>query len=166
MSDLISVFHVDWKLLLAQIVNFAVVFWLVSYIVWRPLKKMMQKRAETIQSGIDASIQSETLLLQAKNQAKNIEFLAEKSASEVRSKSEQEYQEKIERAKQDAVINANLIIESAKDKSDQEHKNMLKVFRGESIDIIINTTRKLLQTELDNPEQKKAFVDKLLMQSK
>ena len=46
MEALISTFHIDWKLMIAQIINFVLVFFLAIYFVakLKPLRKTIEEK--------------------------------------------------------------------------------------------------------------------------
>ena len=55
MEQLIAVFGLDWKLLLGQIINFAVLLGVLSYFLYTPVMKMLKDRADAIASGLRAA---------------------------------------------------------------------------------------------------------------
>ncbi len=60
MESLIETFHLDWKLMVAQVVNFAIVFIVLYVFAIKPLKKLMDERGKTIKGGLDnAKLQAE-----------------------------------------------------------------------------------------------------------
>ena len=52
MSELIKQFGVDWRLLLAQALNFAVLIFVLAKFVYRPVLAMLKKRRDDIEKGI------------------------------------------------------------------------------------------------------------------
>ncbi|OGG43171.1 hypothetical protein A2841_01675 [Candidatus Kaiserbacteria bacterium RIFCSPHIGHO2_01_FULL_48_10] len=52
MESLLSVFGVDWKLLIAQTINFLILFAGLSYLLYRPVMKMLAERQATIAKGV------------------------------------------------------------------------------------------------------------------
>src|ERR1035437_937357 len=62
MDSIISTFHIDWKIIIAQMVNFAVVFVVLYIFALKPLSKLMAERAEKIKGGIDDAKKSDELL--------------------------------------------------------------------------------------------------------
>lgn len=52
MEDLIKTFYVDWKLLIAQGINFAVVLAVLWFFAMKPLMKIMKTREEKISKGV------------------------------------------------------------------------------------------------------------------
>ena len=52
MESLLSVFGVDWKLLVAQTINFLILFGGLSYLLYRPVMKMLADRQAAIAKGV------------------------------------------------------------------------------------------------------------------
>lgn len=65
MDSLITTFHIDWKLIVAQLVNFAVVFFVLYWFALKPLKSLMDERGKTIQGGLDNAEKQKNLLAEA-----------------------------------------------------------------------------------------------------
>ena len=53
MESIISTFHIDWKIIIAQVINFAIVFVVLYIFALKPLSKLMKERSEKIAKGID-----------------------------------------------------------------------------------------------------------------
>ena len=52
MDSLITTFHIDWKIIIAQVINFLIVFLVLYFFAIKPLKKMMAERADKISKGL------------------------------------------------------------------------------------------------------------------
>ena len=65
MDSIISTFHIDWKIIIAQAVNFGVVFIVLYIFALKPLSKLMAERSEKIKKGIDDAKRSDELLEKA-----------------------------------------------------------------------------------------------------
>src|SRR3990167_8785703 len=88
MESIISTFHIDWKIIIAQAVNFGVVFVVLYIFALKPLSKLMAERAEKIAKGVDDA----------------------KSNASVLEKTQKEYDEVMMRAR----IEANKIFQDGK----------------------------------------------------
>jgi F-type H+-transporting ATPase subunit b len=55
MGDLIHTFGVDWKLIIAQAINFAVVVVVLGYFVFGPVMRLLKERADKIAEGLSAA---------------------------------------------------------------------------------------------------------------
>ena len=65
MDSIISTFHIDWKIIIAQAINFGVVFVVLYIFALKPLSKLMAERSEKIKKGIDDAKKSDELLQKA-----------------------------------------------------------------------------------------------------
>ncbi len=65
MDSLIQTFHIDWHLMVAQLINFVVVIIVLWLFALKPLKKLMDERSKTIAGGLDNAKKQEALLAQA-----------------------------------------------------------------------------------------------------
>ncbi len=66
MESIISTFHIDWKIIIAQAVNFGIVLAVLYIFALKPLNKLMSERAEKIKKGIDDAKESNELLQKAR----------------------------------------------------------------------------------------------------
>lgn len=64
MEDLIRQFGIDARILLAQIINFLVLLFLLRRFAYRPLLRMMQKRREEIAKGVRFTADAEKRLFE------------------------------------------------------------------------------------------------------
>ncbi|MDP9248900.1 MAG: ATP synthase F0 subunit B [bacterium] len=65
MESIISTFHIDWKIIIAQAINFAAVFVVLYIFALKPLGKLMAERSEKIGKGIEDAKKSNELLQKA-----------------------------------------------------------------------------------------------------
>lgn len=55
MSEILSVFGVDWRLLIIQALNFGLLLFLLWMFLYRPIFRMLDKRQTLIKEGIEAA---------------------------------------------------------------------------------------------------------------
>lgn len=65
MESIVSTFHIDWKIIIAQAINFGVVFVVLYIYALKPLSKIMKERGEKIEGGINDAKKSSELLQKA-----------------------------------------------------------------------------------------------------
>ena len=65
MEQLLTVFGINWKLLLIQGINFALLLAVLSYFLYRPVLKMIDERQEKIAEGVRKSEAAELELAEA-----------------------------------------------------------------------------------------------------
>lgn len=145
MEELIETFHIDWKLMLAQILNFGLVFFVLYLIAAKPLSKLIKDRTEEITKGLDdAKKNAETLKAttaeyektMAKARTEANDFF-EKGKKEAEAK-KAEIMANTEKEVSQAIENSKKIIESERVKMISEAKN-------EIASLVIKATEKILE---------------------
>lgn len=92
MEEILHKFGIDWKLLLAQGVNFFILFFILKKFVYQPLLAVLHKRKREIEKGVEFTQKAEesfksadavktATIAEAKNQALSIVTQAENSAN-------------------------------------------------------------------------------------
>ncbi|MFA6414638.1 MAG: ATP synthase F0 subunit B [Candidatus Paceibacterota bacterium] len=69
MSQLFSAFGINWQLLIAQAVNFAIVLVALWYFLYKPVLAQLAKRQETIAKGVEDAARAGALLAGADAEA-------------------------------------------------------------------------------------------------
>jgi len=129
MDSIINTFHIDWKIIIAQAINFGVVFTVLYIFALKPLSKLMSERSEKIETGINDAKKSSELFQKAteeykqntiklrqisidakKELAKDLEKLRSENIERIK-KDEEEY---IKKRKEQMEIDKKALIESAK----------------------------------------------------
>ncbi len=123
MNELIQTFHIDYRLILAQMVNFGLVFVILWFFALKPLMKIMKQRQDTIEKGL--------------RDAKRIE--------ESMTKSKQMYEEKLQYARQEA----NKILEATQKECEFRRKEILGQAKTE-VEKIIQEAKQQIETEKNN----------------
>jgi len=154
MGSLIETFHIDWKLFIAQIVNFAIVFSVLYWFAFKPLAKVMSERTDKIsKSLLDAKKVEEKLaqtkagfdqaMAEAKQQANAI---LERAAVEADARK----QEMIVRAKEEI----GQIINQEKQKMQTEKEVTLKEIKKEVADLVMAAVEKVLGEKMDEKKDR------------
>lgn len=120
MESIISTFHIDWKIIIAQAINFAIVFVVLYLFALKPLTKLMAERAEKINKGMSDA----------------------KSNAVMREKIEKEYQDMMAKAKKEA----NAYFQNGKKETEAKQASMIEEAKKE-VKITIENGKKSLEME-------------------
>lgn len=144
MDSLITTFHIDWKIIIAQLVNFAVVFFVLYYFALKPLKKLMDERGKTIEGGLENAKKQEELLAQsqAAYEAAIAKANSEAVAKMKEAKKDAEAYHAKEIEKTQAAVAAT--IASGKAQLESEKAKMMDEAKKELVALIANATEKVL----------------------
>ncbi|HRH32628.1 MAG TPA: F0F1 ATP synthase subunit B [bacterium] len=155
MDSLISTFHLDAKLLIAQIVNFAVVFLVLYFLVFRPLFKVTTDRSKTIEKSLAEAKEIEERLEKTKAEQKEMIKQAKIEASVVLEEASRQAEEKklglVSKAKEEIGD----LINREKAKMQADKAETLRMIRAEVADLIKLSLEKILQEKSDKVSDEK-----------
>lgn len=120
MAQLFSAFGVEWKLLLAQAVNFGIVMVALWYFLYRPVTTMLEKRRTLIEKGVADATQATEMLANADAQA----------ASRVK----------------DADNEADQILTSAREAAQAERARLLKEAETRAVQVAADASARAAET--------------------
>ncbi|MBP6911674.1 MAG: F0F1 ATP synthase subunit B [Candidatus Pacebacteria bacterium] len=155
MDSLIETFHIDWRLIIAQMVNFAIVIFVLYRFAIKPLGKLMQERSAKIVTGLTDAKKHKELLENTEIEYKKIIAGARK-----------ESQELIGIAKKDAEIvrlelvakaqdDAKKLLKAGKEELEAEKMKMLSDAKKELGGLIASVAQKVLGNVVDTGLQEK-----------
>lgn len=149
MESIINTFHIDWMIIVAQAINFAIVFAVLYFFAFKPLNKLMAERSDKIAKGVnDAKTNAEMLAAtkaeydKALNKARGE---AQEILQEGRKNADRKRAEMLEVAKTDVeklVANGKKTLEAEKIKMVEEAKK-------EIVSLAVEATKKLLEKQDD-----------------
>ncbi len=156
MEPLIATFHIDWKIIIAQMVNFAIVFAVLYWFALKPLMVLMQNRTNKILQGIkDAKTNSEVLAKSTAEYEASI-LKAKKEAQALFETGKKEAQAKKETMMTEAKAEVEKMIEGGKKTLEIEKVKMVAEAKKEIVDLVVLATQKLTGST-DSGLQEKAL---------
>lgn len=150
MEALIETFHIDIKLMIAQIINFILVFLAIYLLAAKPLRKTIEDRTKEIEEGLHNSKKNREILENTKKEYDSIVLSARKEAEGIlkttREDAEKKKREMLEVANKEVAI----LIENGKKSLEQEREIIMKSVKKEIVDLVIATSEKVLGEQVDN----------------
>lgn len=155
MDTLIDTFHLDLKLLIAQVVNFAIVFFILYKFAIKPLLGTIDERNKKIEKGLSDAENFEKKLQAAEDDYnKKIDEAkaeARKVVEEATQKNEIKRKESLDRTREEIGV----VINHEKEKMQLEKEKTLKEIRSEVSDLVLASLEKVLESKLGGAEEKK-----------
>ncbi len=146
MDSFIQTFHLDWKILIAQAINFTIVFVILYIFALKPLKKLMVERSERIAKGVNDAKNNAELLAKTQKEYDDVltkaKIEAHKLFQEGKKEAEQNKIKMMELAQQD-VEN---LISNGKKVLDREKLKIIDDAKKEIVSLVVKATEKLLQS--------------------
>lgn len=147
MESLITTFHIDWKIIIAQALNFLIVFLVLYFFALKPLKKLMTERESRINKGVeDAKINAETLI-NTKKEYDNVIAKAKEEAHFLFQEGKKEVETKKAEMMQNAKKEVDNMISSGKKALESEKIKMVEEAKQEIVSLVVLATEKLLKSE-------------------
>jgi len=161
MEGLIQTFHIDVKLMIAQVVNFTIVLLVLYRFAYKPILKTLNDRTSLIEKGVKDAENAKTKLEEVTIKEKEILMAAKKESQEI-----------IKNAEAIAVKDAERILFEAKDQSDkmlseakvqinQEKEKIMRDIKGEVAELVIAAAGKIISEKL-NSEKDRELIEKVI----
>lgn len=139
MLEILGKVGFDWQVALANLVNFALVFIILNFLVFKPLKKVIADRKAKIDEGlenahkaeaalVEASSKKEELLRDAYQESQDIITKAKEEKNKVLSSAGEEAAQEATKIRQQAISEADMILKKAD--QDMAHKATNLVIAG------------------------------------
>jgi len=127
MEEIIHKFGIDGKLVVIQIINFTVLVGLLSYLLYKPLLKVLAEREEKIAQGVADAEAAAGARASAEDEKKAIVSSAHQEASEVGARAKVSAEEKAAEIIESAEEKANAVLRQAEARGEdikaQAHKD-------------------------------------------
>src|SRR3989338_9559758 len=150
MAELFHEFGIEWKLLLAQAVNFFILLFLLKKFVYGPVLKMVADRKRSIVKGLETAKAAEEKM-------KKIDEIKEAVVTEARRQELQIIQKAEERARdaekeimKEAHLKADGLLEDAQKRAGEEQAKSLEEVYKESVALVKSAMGKVFEK---SPEQ-------------
>ena len=145
MESIISTFHIDWKIIIAQAVNFGVVFTVLYIFALKPLSKLMAERGEKIKTGINDAKKSSEMLQKVSEEYKQntikIKQMAIDAQKELRKELEQMRAENLSRIK----IDNDEWTKKRMEQLEIDKKALVEGAKGELITLAMLAAKKIME---------------------
>jgi F-type H+-transporting ATPase subunit b len=139
----------DWRVALANLINFLIVFWLLKKFLFSKLQIVLVDRRERIQKGLDDARKAETELAMAEEQKERILDAAKQAANEIIAEARQVEKEIVSQATKKAQSEAHAMISRAEVQIEEKRSVMEKEIRSQTATMIVEGVKKVLQEEID-----------------
>lgn len=154
MDTLISTFHIDIKLLIAQIINFGIVFAVLYYFALRPLLGAMKNRTATIEKSLADAKKIDQKMIAADEEYKKIIAGSKQEAAAVLQAAEAAAESKRKELLNKAKEEIGEIINQEKAKMQAEKAQTLKEIKSEVAGLVAASVEKILGEKIDAKKDK------------
>lgn len=159
--ELFSALGIDLKILIAQVVNFVVLGFILYKIGYKPILKFVQDRTAKIEQGLKQAEEAKTALSSAAAEQQRLLAQAkqdgQKVLDEAKTLAATQGQQIVERSKSEA----GKVIEKAKHDIRQEHDKMMQTAKAELAEVVTLACERVLREKLTAQEDR-ALIERTL----
>ncbi|MBI4084925.1 MAG: F0F1 ATP synthase subunit B [Candidatus Liptonbacteria bacterium] len=145
MSELIHNFGIDWKLLLAQVVNFGILLFLLRRFAYRPILAILRKRREGIEHGLRMSEEAERRLASVDIMKEEVLHGAKEEALTIVSAAHDTAKKRKDEMMYEAQMKAEGVVQEAKRVIEKEKAKMGEVVYMNARELITHALAKVLK---------------------
>jgi F-type H+-transporting ATPase subunit b len=149
MDSFITTFHIDWKIIIAQAVNFVIVLAVLYYFALKPLKKLMSERENRIAGGLEDAKRNALMLEKTQKEYDAIVAKARVEAHDIFQAGKKEAEAKKAEMIGAAQADVAHMIESGKKSLETEKVKMVEEAKKEIVSLVVKATEKLLEDHDD-----------------
>ncbi|MDO8500119.1 MAG: F0F1 ATP synthase subunit B [bacterium] len=145
MAELIHQFGIDWRLLLAQAVNFLILFFLLHRFAYRPVLSILSERKKKIEEGIMMQEEAEQRLHEAAEEKNAILKKAEQESLQMVTRAEMVGKGKGDKIVTDALKKGEDIIREGKGRAEEEKRVAAEEFSKEAAELVRIAAAKVVE---------------------
>jgi F-type H+-transporting ATPase subunit b len=149
MDSIISTFHIDWKIIIAQAINFVVVFVVLYIFALKPLSKLMKERSEKIAEGVENAKKNDAMLKATQVEYEEVLAKARIEANKIFQDGKKEVEAKKTIMLEEAKNEVQRIIENGKKSLQSEKVKMVEEAKKEIVTLAMLATEKLIKSKQD-----------------
>ena len=152
---IVTTFGVDWPHLLAQVVSFCIVCFILYRFAYRPVLKMLETRRQQIAQGLANAEQIKAELARTEAQRREVMALANAQATKLIEEARAAASRLQEQEAQKAIAVAQEIVARAREAAAQDYARMLAELKGEIGRLVVQTTAAVVGKVLTPEDQER-----------
>jgi len=159
------VLGISLPVLITQIVSFLILFGLLSFLVYKPLLKLLDERAKKVKESLEEAEAVKDQAIHAEDEIKKKIQSASQQGQEIIARATQINEEIRAKAQEQAKQDAEILIARARQAINAERDGAIDELRQEFADLTIMAASKVIGESLDK-EAHRELIDKVLKEAK
>lgn len=143
---------IDWKLLVAQIVNFLILLLLLRFFLYRPIVNILSQRKEKIAKGIRDTEEAKEQLEEASTKSKKILTSASIESEKIIKTAKREMEEQTLKQIQIAKQKAQEILKLSEEQAAIQQEKIVEKAKREITDLAITISEKVMEEQVDKDD--------------
>jgi F-type H+-transporting ATPase subunit b len=148
-----STFGINVPAILAQIVSFAVVAWVLWQFAFKPVLATLNERQQTIESGLKYAEEMKAKLAATQQESAALIKTAQVEATKIVDEARKTAKDFLDKQMLEATAKANDSLTKAQQAIELEHKKMLADARSEIARLVVTTTERVVAKKLTDADR-------------
>ena len=145
--EILHAFGIDYRLLLIQVVNFAVLMLVLWQFLYKPLMRIMDERKGVVEKGVRDAQKAEKRLAQAEEEKRTIVASASKDADAMIDRARKEAADRERQAVLDAESKAARVLKEAEGQSEEMKKKALAEAQEDIAKLVVLGMEKAMKSK-------------------
>jgi F-type H+-transporting ATPase subunit b len=154
-QEIAQQFGVDWWKFLSQCISFSVVAFVLHKFAYQPILTILAERRQKIAEGLANAQAIKKQLAEAQQQSAEVLTQANVNAQRIIDEARAAAKSLQEKESQRAIMEAEQIVNKAREATLREHAKMLADLKREVAQLVVNTTAKVAGRILSDDDQRR-----------
>ena len=155
---------IDWQVLLAQLINFGILFGLLFFLLYKPMRRMLDERSAKIKESMDQAEQIKEQLARTDEQVREQMEVARREGQGILAQAAQMGERLKEEAREGAKQEAETLVARSRAEIERERGEAIEDLRSQFVDLAIAAAEKVVSETLDK-EKHRRLIDEVLEQA-
>lgn len=145
MQEILHVFGINWKLFTAQAVNFGIVLFVLTFVLYKPMIRILEERQERIKKGVEDARAAEAARKEAEEEGRKVSAIATRGAEKILSDAHGRAKEEEEKIVEAAHREEERIMRDAKERAAEEKRKILGEGKEEIARMVVLGAERILK---------------------
>ena len=155
---------IDWHILLAQLINFGILFGILFVLLYKPVRRMLDERSARIRESMEQAEQVKEQLAKTDEQVRAQMEAARREGQGILAQAAQMGERLKEEARGEAKREAETIVNRARAEIERERDEAIEDLRNQFVDLAIAAAEKVVSETLDK-EKHRRLIEEVLEQA-
>lgn len=155
---------ISWQGLLAQVINFALLFALLYFIAYKPMRRMLGERSNRIKESMEQAEQIKEQMAKTEEQVKEQLEAARREGQDILTQAAQMGERLKEEARGEARQETEVIVARARIEIEREREEAIDEVKRQFVDLAITAAEKVVNESLDR-ERHRRLIEEVLEQA-
>ncbi len=153
----LDTFGINWKVLIGQIINLVILFFLLQRFAFKPFLKVLSERREKIEKGVKLAEESKEKIKLAEEEKAKILKEGEEKARQILKESERRGKQKEKEILATAEAQKVKILEQAQQIAQEEIEKRKREFFQKNLELVLAVSEKILKEKIDSKKDKEVI---------